>query len=467
MGFVIYDTETTGLNKGFDQIVQFAAIHTDAELNELDRFELRCRLQPHVVPHPKALSANRLSIERLTDPTLPTHYEMVREIRWRLSQWGKAIFIGYNSIRFDEEMLRHAFFQSLFPAYLTSSPGCGRADAMHVALAACAESAPCLTLPLDEDGRTTFRLEAVAAANGFSLGPAHDAASDAATTLALCRRVAAAAPEVWSRFIRAANKAAVADLVASEPVFVLSEFFGFQASHRLVSFLAPEGQANPNGRLCWDLAADPAQAAALADAELAALAAPSDGPVRRLRVNAAPAITMSWDAPAEWGFGDIGEAEERAAWLKSNPGFGARVAAAHAMRWANRPPSSHVEQQLYDHFPSDHDQALMADFHEASKEGRRAIINQLADPRLRTFAWRLLHAQHRSAFTDADRRAADTDLAKRLLEDCEGPLTLPRAQTLIHDLLIAGEADTNDLLKGYSAWLEVRMEKAKAFLAQA
>lgn len=70
MSFVFYDTETTGLKKGFDQIVQFAAIHTDADLNELDRFDLRCRIQPHVVPHPRAMLSNRLSIERLTDLSL-------------------------------------------------------------------------------------------------------------------------------------------------------------------------------------------------------------------------------------------------------------------------------------------------------------------------------------------------------------------------------------------------------------
>jgi len=46
MGFVFYDTETTGTNLDFDQILQFAAIHTDHDLVELDRFEIRCRLLP-------------------------------------------------------------------------------------------------------------------------------------------------------------------------------------------------------------------------------------------------------------------------------------------------------------------------------------------------------------------------------------------------------------------------------------
>ncbi|WP_405023213.1 exonuclease domain-containing protein [Mesorhizobium sp. BE184] len=44
MGYVFFDTETTGLSPAFDQILHFAAIHTDHELKELDRFEVRSRL---------------------------------------------------------------------------------------------------------------------------------------------------------------------------------------------------------------------------------------------------------------------------------------------------------------------------------------------------------------------------------------------------------------------------------------
>jgi exodeoxyribonuclease-1 len=55
MTFVIYDTETTGTNTAFDQILQFGAIKTDCELNELDRFKIRCRLLPYVVPAPGAM----------------------------------------------------------------------------------------------------------------------------------------------------------------------------------------------------------------------------------------------------------------------------------------------------------------------------------------------------------------------------------------------------------------------------
>jgi exodeoxyribonuclease-1 len=46
--FILYDAETTGLNRRFDQILQFAAVRTDVDLVETGRFE--SRLMPHVVP---------------------------------------------------------------------------------------------------------------------------------------------------------------------------------------------------------------------------------------------------------------------------------------------------------------------------------------------------------------------------------------------------------------------------------
>jgi exodeoxyribonuclease-1 len=68
MQFVFYDTETTGTDTTFDQVLQFATVLTDANLNELDRFETRCRLLPHVIPAPSALLATRVTPAMLTDP---------------------------------------------------------------------------------------------------------------------------------------------------------------------------------------------------------------------------------------------------------------------------------------------------------------------------------------------------------------------------------------------------------------
>jgi exodeoxyribonuclease-1 len=136
MGFVFYDTETTGTDSAFDQILQFAAIHTDHKLRELDRFEIRCRLSPHIVPSPGAMRATKLWAARLFDPTLHSHYETVCQIQAKLLAWLPALFIGYNSLQFDEHLLRQAFYKSLHPPYLTNTKRNSRSDALRMVQAA-------------------------------------------------------------------------------------------------------------------------------------------------------------------------------------------------------------------------------------------------------------------------------------------------------------------------------------------
>ena len=132
MPYVFYDTETTGIETDFDQILQFAAIRTDDNLTEVDRFSIRCRLLPHVVPSPGALRLTHVTPAMLTDPAFPSHYEMIRYIRGRLLEWSPATFIGFNSMKFDEKLLRQALFQTLHPAYLTNTNGNARSDAMRL-----------------------------------------------------------------------------------------------------------------------------------------------------------------------------------------------------------------------------------------------------------------------------------------------------------------------------------------------
>src|ERR1039458_127027 len=136
MRLIIYDTETTGLSPAYDQIVQFAAILNDENLKALDRYEVRCRLLPHIVPSPRALVVNRVRPGMLTDKNLPSHYEAMSQIRAKLMGWSPAIFLGYNSIEFDEKFLRQAFFRTLHPLFLTNTNGNARGDLMRGAYAA-------------------------------------------------------------------------------------------------------------------------------------------------------------------------------------------------------------------------------------------------------------------------------------------------------------------------------------------
>src|SRR3990167_7228256 len=108
--YLFYDIETTGLNKCFDQVLQFAAIRTTMDFEEIDRTELRITLRPDVIPHPQAIITHRLGINDLS--TGITEYDATQKIHALLNTPG-TISVGYNSLGFDDEFLRFSFYRNL------------------------------------------------------------------------------------------------------------------------------------------------------------------------------------------------------------------------------------------------------------------------------------------------------------------------------------------------------------------
>jgi len=463
MGYVFFDTETTGLAEGFDQIVQFAAIHTDNELNELDRVDVRARLQPHVVPNPQALRANGLTIAALTDRNLPSHYEMICQVRRQLLAWSPAVFAGFNSMRFDEKMLRHALFQSLHPAYLTSNHRNGRGDAFGLVQAACALTPGCLVVPRKPDGRPCFKLDQLAPANRIDHAGAHDAMADTEATVELSRLVMQRSPDAWQRFNRFANKAAVAELVDGEDAFLLTEFFGGDPYHRPVVCIGLD--RFPNGRFCLDVSVDPDSWRALSDDALRTALARKGSPIRRIRINGAPTLTRFYEAEDHLlGDCDPVEAEGRGRRVKADPGLCARLIAAYTAAWEDAAPSPHPELCLISGgFPSDQDQDRCTAFHDAGWRARTELVGRLADPRLGFFGRRLLYSEHRSLLSETERTAADLGLAERLLIDSGGPLTLLRALEETETLLADRAGDPTGNLAAYREYLVARIAAVEAF----
>ena len=111
--FAFYDFETTGISPSFDQPLQFAAILVDANFKEVERINLRCRLSRHIIPSPHAMLVTGLKPEQLIDSNLPSLFEFSQSLSQLIRRWTPAVWIGYNSINFDEMFLRHLFCQNL------------------------------------------------------------------------------------------------------------------------------------------------------------------------------------------------------------------------------------------------------------------------------------------------------------------------------------------------------------------
>ena len=461
MSFVFFDTETTGLRKGLDQIVHFAAIKTDNDLLEVERFETRCRLLPYVVPNPMALRISGATIDRLNDRELPSHDAMVANIQRNLLDWSPSIFVGYNSIDFDEEMLRQALFQTLRPAFLTSNHRNGRADALTLMMAASAVSPAAIGVPMGSNGRATFRLAPMAAANNVTHSQAHDAMGDAEATLALSRLVRERSPDVWQRFVRFSNRAAVRDFVDSGEGFVLTEFFGGNAYHAPVVCVGQE-VGTPNGRLCLTLDCDLKRLISSTDDDLQVALAERPSPIRRLRVNASPTVTALSDASEQMLNGKvIDRLDEIARSVRQDQVFCERLTTCYA---ANRPPwpkSPYVEKQIYDGFPSQEDERFMIDFHDASWPDAYSIVQRMQDERLRTFGLRLIYLGNKSTLPEDVRLDVEKEMIARLVDDGPEGYSLQRALRETDELL--KDEPESEILSGYRDYLIGRIERVREF----
>ena len=124
--YLFYDTETSGLNQCFDQILQFAAIRTDMQLNELERHHFFIQLNSDVIPSPQALITHQIPLDQL----LHGEKEIIaiKKIH-ELVNTPNTISVGYNSLEFDDEFLRFSFYRNLLPPYTHQyANNCGRMD---------------------------------------------------------------------------------------------------------------------------------------------------------------------------------------------------------------------------------------------------------------------------------------------------------------------------------------------------
>jgi exodeoxyribonuclease-1 len=321
-------------------------------------------------------------------------------------------------LRFDEELLRQAFYQCLHPPYLTNTGGSMRADAMHLIRAAAVLHPFAITVPLNEKGRPSFKLDRLAPANGFDHAKAHDAMADVEALIFLCRIVRDLCPDLWARFLRFGHKAAVDQFIRSETAFVVLEYFPAQTGCYVTSGIGQSRQ--PNVEYTYDLSVDPEPMLAMNDDELAKRLSQRPRPLRKIRKNAAPSLCPLEDAPDSM-FVEATRAEyrRRAEIVRTNRVFNSRLIAISDSLDAPRETSPHVEQQIYDGFWSRADDQQLAAFHAGTWEDRVKIADRLEDQRLRWLARRLVFVERPDLLSPDARTSMSRDIAMRHLCEVE------------------------------------------------
>lgn len=182
--YLFYDIETSGLNKCFDQVLQFAAIRTDLDLNELERHEIFIRLNPDLIPAPTAVLVHQLTLEQIQRGVC--EYEAMGEIH-RLFNTPGTITVGYNNLGFDDEFLRFSFYRNLLTPYTHQyANNCGRMDLYPLTVLYYLFKPKVAIWPKINEV-VTLKLEHLSLQNKLMHGHAHNALHDVEATIALAR----------------------------------------------------------------------------------------------------------------------------------------------------------------------------------------------------------------------------------------------------------------------------------------
>ena len=254
MNYVFYDFETTGRSSTWDQILQCGAILVNDDFQELDRFEARCSLNQDIIPEPTALLVNKTKPDQLAKTNL-SHYGLVNQMHEVFQKWSPAIFIGYNSLSFDEEFLRKTLFKNLRDPYLTQMNGNKRADILGLVRSAHLYYPECIKTPTSEKGNAVFKLDQLAPMNGIEHSNAHDAIGDVWATINIAKLISKKAPSVWKASLMTTSRTEVNQIVESEKLFCFNEYFYGKARPFVVSLICKHPKYNwPQ---CFDLKNDP------------------------------------------------------------------------------------------------------------------------------------------------------------------------------------------------------------------
>ncbi|MCK5163971.1 MAG: exodeoxyribonuclease I [Desulfobacula sp.] len=201
--YLFYDTETSGLNHAFDQILTFACIRTDLELNEIDRQTITIRLRKDIVPSPKAFLTHGLTYNELELGI--NEYEAAQKIH-RIVNTPGTISLGYNSLGFDDEFLRFLFYRNLLDPYVHQyGNGCSRMDVLPITVIFKVFYPSCLKWPQVE-GKPSLRLELISRENNFvTSGRAHEALNDVEALIELSK-VLFQQKDIWKYCLDFFNK---------------------------------------------------------------------------------------------------------------------------------------------------------------------------------------------------------------------------------------------------------------------
>ncbi|MGN6153008.1 MAG: exodeoxyribonuclease I [Lysobacteraceae bacterium] len=469
--FLFYDLETYGTDPRRTRIAQFAAIRTDAELNQIDApWDFLVKPADDLLPSPIASLITGITPQQALREGV-TEAEAFARIHEAMAT-PETCTLGYNSLRFDDEFVRHGLFRHFYDPYEREwRGGNSRWDLLDVMRLAHALRPGGIVWPKREDGAPSFRLEHLADANGVREGDAHEALSDVRALIGMARKLKAAQPKLWDYTLKLRDKrfaARLLDTVAMTPALHVSQ--RFPAARLCAAAVVPLAR-HPridNRVIVFDLHEDPEplfalDADAIADRLYTPVADLPEGetriPLKEVHLNRSPML-IDWAHLRTPDFARLGIdpalVEARAARLReAGPALAEKLRRVYAGR--DRFEPGDVDGSLYDGFLQEGDKRKFAEVRGTPPEALGLRDFGFADPRLPELLFRY-RARNLPDTLSADERARwDAYRRSRLCEDrglSEITFDQHRAEVAALRLAHAGDGRAQALLDQAQAWAD-------------
>lgn len=403
--FLWHDYETFGAIPRRDRPAQFAAIRTDAELNEIgEPIMLYCQPANDFLPDPVSCLITGITPQHCLQHGVPEH-EFATVIEKAFSEPG-TIGVGYNTIRFDDEITRFMFWRNLIDPYAREWKNqCGRWDILDVVRTAFALRPDGIQWPTNEDGRPSFRLEHLAAANHLVHEAAHDALSDVRATIALARLIRQKQPRLFDFCLALHKKERAATEVGfnlspelRRPFLHISGMFPVERGCLALMWPLAQHPGNKNEIIAWNLSYNPAELASL-DAETirTRLFTRTDDlpegvvrlPVKSVHLNKSPMVfnnlkILSPEQAEHWHL-DLAQALEHAQIAQTLP---ARDALWQQVYLREAGQAVDVDEDLYGGFVGNQDRRQLDSLRQLTPSQLASKKPTFEDPRLEELLFR-------------------------------------------------------------------------------
>lgn len=435
--FLWHDYEAFGANPRRDRPAQFAAIRTDAELNEIGQaINIYCRPSLDILPEPEACLITGITPQHCWHHGLP-EYQFAAQIEAAFSQTG-TIGVGYNSLRYDDEMTRFLFWRNLIDPYAREWQNqCGRWDILDLMRTAHALRPDGINWPKNDAGQTSFRLEHLTAANGLSHQQAHDALSDVRATIGLARLVKQTQPRLFEFCLGLRKKERVLEelcLHDKRPLIHISGMYPVEQGCLSLIWPLAVHPANRNEVIAWDLRHDPRELAQLNPEQVrlrlfTRQAELPEGvsrlPVKTIHINRSPIVisqlkTLSAAQAQTWQI-DLSQIQTHASYAAALPDLSALWQAVYQ---SSNEGQADVDQDLYGGFITNNDRRILNDLRQLSAAELAQSQPVFTDERLHELVWRY-RARNFPETLNADEQARWQEFRQqRLIAGQDSYLTL-------------------------------------------